>query len=75
MTKLKTCFLKAFDLYYDGFKHLTWGKTLWVVILIKFFIIFVILKIFFFPNFIKSNASEGEEAQFVSSQLENRNNN
>ena len=61
-----------FDLYYDGFRSMTLGRTLWVVILIKLFVIFVVLKIFFFPNFIKENAKEGDEAQFVSEQVLNR---
>lgn len=69
----KTGFLyKAFDLYYDGFRHMTLGKTLWTVILIKLFIIFVVLKIFFFPNFLKSNAGKGNEAEYVGRQLVDR---
>ena len=63
---------RVFDLYYDGFRSMTLGRTLWVVILIKLFVIFVVLKIFFFPNFIKENAKEGGEAQFVSEQVLNR---
>ena len=63
---------RVFDLYYDGFRSMTLGRTLWVVILIKLFVIFVVLKIFFFPNFIKENAKEGDEAQFVSEQVLNR---
>ena len=41
---------RAFDLYYDGFRSMRLGKTLWAIILIKLFIIFAILKVFFFPN-------------------------
>ncbi|MBL7971550.1 MAG: DUF4492 domain-containing protein [Prolixibacteraceae bacterium] len=50
-------FLKnAYRLYADGFKNLPrWGKQVWLVILIKLFIMFVILKLFFFPNFLKTN--------------------
>lgn len=69
----KTGFIyKVFDLYYDGFKHMTLGRTLWAVILVKLFIMFVILKLFFFPNFIKQNAPEGQEAEFVGQQLVDR---
>ena len=42
-----------------------------MVILVKLFIIFVILKIFFFPNFLKNNA-KGEEAQYVGNQMVDR---
>gem|GEM_PF-58252 len=60
---------RTFDLYYDGFKHMTVGKTLWAVILIKLFIMFAILKVFFFPNFIKQNTQKGNEAEFVSTEM------
>ena len=64
-------FYRVYDLYIDGFKHMRLGKTLWAIILIKLFIIFVILKIFFFPNFLKQHA-EGDEAGFVATELTNR---
>lgn len=63
---------RAFDLYYDGFRHMTLGRTLWAVILIKLVIIFVVLKLFFFPNFIGQHAEEGEEADFVAGELMKR---
>lgn len=63
---------RVFDLYYDGFRHMTIGKTLWLVIVVKVVIIFAILKFFFFPNFLKENAPKGEEAQYVSTELERR---
>ena len=52
-------------LYYDGFRNMTLGRTLWAIILVKLFIIFVVLKLFFFPNYIKEYAREGQEAEFV----------
>ena len=62
---------RIYDLYVDGFRHMRLGKTLWAIILIKLFIIFVILKIFFFPNFLKQHA-DGDEAGFVASELVER---
>ena len=56
---------KIWHLYYDGFRSMTLGRTLWTVILIKLFIIFVVLKLFFFPNYIKEHAPAGEEDEFV----------
>ena len=64
-------FNKAFHLYYDGFKSMTIGRTLWAVIIVKLFIIFIILKIFFFPDFLKTNA-RGNEAEYVGSQMVER---
>ena len=66
-------FYKAFDLYYDGFRSMTLGKTLWLIIAIKLFIMFAILKAFFFPNFIGQHTEKGGEADFVAGQLEMRN--
>jgi len=45
---------------------MTVGKKLWVIILIKLFIIFVILKIFFFPDLLKKNfSSDKERGEYV----------
>lgn len=62
---------RTFDLYYDGFRHMTLGKTLWAVIIVKLIVIFIILKFFFFPNFLKQNA-EGNEPDFVANELIDR---
>ena len=62
---------RVYDLYVDGFRHMRLGKTLWAIILIKLFIIFVILKIFFFPDFLKQHA-DGNEAGFVATELTER---
>ncbi len=50
-------FKKVFYLYYDGFRSMTVGKKLWIIILIKLFILFVILKLLFFPDFLKTKFS------------------
>ena len=65
---------RAFDLYYDGFRHMTLGKTLWVIIAVKLIIIFAVLKVFFFPNFLKQHAEEGREADFVMEKMMEVNN-
>lgn len=62
---------KAFHLYYDGFRSMTLGKTLWLIIGIKLVIIFIVLKLFFFPNHIKQNAEEGKEADYVAEKILN----
>lgn len=61
---------RVWDLYYDGFRNMTLGKTLWAIILIKLFIMFAILKVFFFPNFLKQHAEKGQEAEYVATQLQ-----
>lgn len=61
---------KVWHLYYDGFRRMTVGRTLWAVILIKLFIIFAILKVLFFPDVIKQRAVKGHEADYVQQQME-----
>lgn len=29
-----------FRFYYDGFRNMTWGRTLWLLIVIKLFVMF-----------------------------------
>lgn len=41
---------KIFNFYYEGFKGLTWGRSLWLLILIKLFLVFFIMKLFFFSD-------------------------
>ena len=41
---------KVFRFYVDGFRSMTVGKTLWAIILVKLFIMFAVLKLFFFPE-------------------------
>ena len=42
--------------YRDGFRAMTWGRVLWVIILLKLFVLFVVLKLFFFPDFVRQSA-------------------
>ncbi|HPD95008.1 MAG: DUF4492 domain-containing protein [Bacteroidales bacterium] len=61
---------KVFLFYYEGFKSMTVGKSLWLIILIKLFIMFAILKIFFFPNLLKRNFdSDSDRSNYVIEQL------
>lgn len=63
---------RIYDLYADGFRHMTLGKTLWLVILVKLFIIFVVLKLFFFPDFLSRHAANGQEPDYVAGQMFHR---
>jgi len=67
--KKSSFWYRAYHLYYDGFRQMTLGRTLWLIIGIKLFIIFIILKLFFFPDFIGQNAEKGREAEFVAKEV------
>lgn len=60
--------VRVYGFYADGFRSMTWGKPLWVIILAKLFFMFFILKIFFFPGFLKGK-SEREKQEYVRSEL------
>lgn len=64
---------KIVDFYIDGFRNMTVGKTLWTVIIIKLFIIFAILKLFFFPDILSRDYdNDADRASHVREQLGNR---
>lgn len=66
MTLLK----KIWDLYYDGFLNMKEGKTLWVIIFIKLFVMFAIFRLFFFHDFLGTRfSSDQERSEYVIEQL------
>ena len=53
---------KAWYLYYDGFKTMPrWGRTLWLIILIKLSIMFLVFKLWLMPNFLNSQYDNAQE--------------
>jgi hypothetical protein len=61
---------KIYTFYIDGFKGMVLGKKLWKIILIKLFIMFAILKFFFFPDFLNTNFETNEQrSDFVLEQI------
>jgi len=71
MIKKQNIFKRIFFFYIEGFRNLTgWGKQVWLIIIIKLFIMFVIFRLIFFPNFLKSNFKTDEErSNYVIEQL------
>ena len=56
--------------YVEGFKSMTVGKTLWALIILKLFIMFAILKLFFFPDLLSGNYdNDDDRAQHVRNEL------
>ena len=68
--KIKTIPYNIFRFYYNGFKSMTVGKKLWLIILIKLFVMFLVFKLFFFPNYLNTHFKTNEEkSQYVIEQL------
>ncbi len=62
--------VKLFRFYRDGFRRMTVGKTLWKIIIIKLIIMFAVLKLFFFPNYLNTSFSTDQQrADHVIDQL------
>ncbi len=56
--------------YRNGFKSMTVGRTLWKIIFIKIIFIFIVLKIFFFPDYLKTNfQTDKQRASYVLDQI------
>ena len=56
--------------YVEGFRSMTLGRTLWGIILLKLFIMFAVLKAFFFPSYLQGG--EQEKGDTVLTELTNR---
>lgn len=73
MNRVVSAMNRLFHFYYDGFMTMSWwGKRVWIIILIKLIVIFIILKIFFFQDFLQKNYDTDEQkGDYVLDQLIN----
>ena len=55
------------DMYIDGFRNMgKLGKKLWVIIIAKFIVLFVVIKMLFFPEILYERFhSDKERADYV----------
>ncbi len=61
-----------FQFYYQGFRSMKVGRKLWLIIFIKLFVMFAILKVFFFQDFLSSKFStDADKSNYVIEQLIN----
>lgn len=69
--KKPNIFQRVFRFYYTGFRDMPrYGIQLWILILLKLFIMFGILKIFFFPDVLESQFETDEEkSKYIIEQL------
>ena len=66
---MKNALLAVWNFYLEGFRSMTLGRTLWVIILLKLFVMFFIPKLFFFPNFLGDHPTEAEKGAYVGNEL------
>ena len=48
--------------YYEGFTGMKLGKTLWLVVLVKLFVMFAVIRFFFMPDVLSHKAAGGDKA-------------
>lgn len=53
--------INVYNFYRNGFRTMTVGRTLWKIILLKLLFMFVILKLFLLPNYLKTNFHTDEQ--------------
>lgn len=63
---------RIINFYSEGFSNMRLGKTLWLVVLVKLVVIFVVLRLFFMPDILSERAGEGNEDDYVSTQMTER---
>lgn len=61
---------RIWHLYYDGFRSLTLGRTLWKLIALKLLIMFGVFKLFFFNGTLHTEyESDAQRGEHVSREL------
>lgn len=61
-TQVRTGFWERVrDLYVDGFRNMTVGRYLWAIILVKLAILFLVFRLFFFPDLLQRDYNTDEE--------------
>lgn len=66
---MKNTLLTIWNFYLEGFRSMTLGRTLWVIILLKLFVMFFILKMFFFPDFLRDHPTDDDKGPYVGNEL------
>ncbi len=64
---------RIFNFYRDGFRNMDVGKSLWLIIIIKLVIMFLVLRIFFFKPELSSYKTDKEKAAHVIENLTKNN--
>ena len=65
---MKRTLLSIWQFYAEGFRNMTWGRTLWWLIFLKVIILFLVLGLFFFEP-VLSGKSDEEKMEHVGREL------
>lgn len=68
--KSRSFLWRVADLYVDGFRSMTVGRSLWLLIIIKVFLLFAVFKLLFFPDVLERDYdTDQQRAQAVRTSL------
>ena len=62
-------FYRIYRFYRDGFARMSIGRTLWLVVIVKLLIIFLVLKLFLMPDVLNLKSAPGKESEYVGERL------
>ena len=65
---MKNTLRSIWNLYADGFRNMTWGRPLWMLIFLKVIVLFLVLRMFFFEP-VLSGTSDAEKSEHVGKEL------
>lgn len=65
---MKNTLRSVWNLYADGFRNMTWGRPLWMLIFLKVIVLFLVLRMFFFEP-VLSGKSDAEKSEHVGKEL------
>lgn len=65
---MKNYLLSIWKFYRDGFREMTWGKPLWILIFLKVIVLFLVLRLFFFEPVLAGKTDE-QKIEHVGNQL------
>ena len=55
---MKSTISNIWNFYIEGFKNMTWGRPLWILIFLKIIILFAVLRVFFFQPVLAGKTEE-----------------
>lgn len=65
---MKSILLSIYQFYAEGFRRMTWGRPLWILIALKVVILFAVLRAFFFEP-VLSGKTEEQKIEHVGREL------
>ena len=65
---MKKTIVSIWRFYADGFRNMTWGRPLWVLIFLKVIVLFLVLRMFFFEP-VLSGKTDAEKSDHVGKEL------